>query len=123
MYQVISGHFLSLIQPSASSWSSVKLLIRYTVSVVFLPLRRTRRRNRAINRAPGKPTCSGVTSRHSKARISRRLRLRSRVSARVCVVGGGGKIALGQERCQGLNQLFLVFFDRQGVIAPALKED
>src|ERR1700687_1240746 len=97
--------------------------MRYTVSVVFLPWRRTRRRNRAINRAPGKPTCSGVTSRHSKTRISRRLRLRSRVSAHVCVVGRGGKIAPGQERRQGLNQFLLVFLDRQGVIAPALKED
>ena len=38
-------------------------------------------------------------------------------------MGGGGKIAPGQELLQGLNQFLLVFFDRQRVIAPAIEED
>ncbi len=76
-----------------------------------------------MSRAPGNPTCWGVTSRHSKSRISRRLRLRSRVSARVWGVGRGGKFPWRQQRRQGLNQFFLVFFDRQHVVSPAFEED
>src|SRR5438128_11229362 len=76
-----------------------------------------------MSRAPGKPTCSGVTSRHSKTRISRRLRLRSRVRARVWVVGRGGKFPRRQKCRQGLNQFLLVLLDRQRVIAPALEEN
>ena len=54
---------------------------------------------------PGKPTCSGVTSRHSRSRISRRPRLRSRVRARVCGVGRGGKFPRRQQRGQGLQRV------------------
>src|ERR1039457_534718 len=57
-----------------------------------------------MSRAPGKPTCSGVTSRHSKSRISRRLQLCSRVSARVWVVSRGGKFPRRQQGGRFVNE-------------------
>ena len=38
-------------------------------------------------------------------------------------MGGGGKIAPGQELLQGLNQFLLVALDRQRVITSTLEED
>ncbi len=81
---------LSLIQPAASGCFRFKLLIKYTVSVLFLPWRRTRWVSRAIRRAPGNSACAGVVSWRSSRRILRRTRLTSRVSARVSEVGRGG---------------------------------
>jgi hypothetical protein len=86
--------------------------------VLTLPLRRTLRRSLAICAAAGKQTVSGVVCWLSITRISLRLRLRSRLQARVCGVGAGGKTALFKQRGNGLVQGLLVVFDREDVIAP-----
>src|ERR1017187_1057352 len=94
--------------------------MRYAISVVFLPLRRTRRRSRAMVWTPGKPTCWGLASWQSITRISCRPRLFSRVMAWVCGVGGGGKTLFGKQRRESFKEARLVLFDRQQVIAALL---
>jgi hypothetical protein len=78
---------LSWSMPRACNWPKVRLLNKNTTFLVHWVPRLTRVSKRAANRAPGKPTWLGVTSRDSRKRISRRPRLRSRVSTRVRGVG------------------------------------
>src|ERR1017187_5497086 len=94
--------------------------MRYAISVVFLPLRRTRRRSRAMVWTPGKPTCCGLASWQSITRISCRPRLFSRVMAWVRGVGGGGKTLFGEQRRERFKEALLILFDRQQVIAALL---
>lgn len=64
-----------------------------------------------------------MTSKHSKHRISKRLWLRSRLSALVLVVGRGGKTLFGEQLFESLVKGRLIALDGHEVISPAFKED
>ena len=103
--------------------SRLRLLRRKTTSRVHLPARLTRVSNRAAKRAPGKPTWLGVTSRQSRSRISNRLRLCSRLSARVLAVGRGGKTLFCKQVFQVGLDGGLVALDRQQIIGALFEKD
>src|SRR5689334_20782706 len=68
-------------------------------------------------------TWLGVTSKHCSDRISRRLRLRSRLSARFLAVDRGGKTLFDEQVLEVLMEGRLVGLDRHQVVSSALKEN